>query len=297
MFAKCCATCMRASFRRRGRLNVTCRAAWKRSACVRWRCDPAMRYASAKALAGDIEHWLADEPVSALPETSVERMQRWMRRHKTWTRAAAATLVIIAGVAGVAYTREAGLRNEVQTALNEEAKARREADEARNSADRNAALAKRSASGRSARHSGPKQQSTLALATLKSVLFDIQAKLKNVPAAHTVRLSMLNTVIDGLKQVARNLETAAETDHSLVRAHLDLGDIFLQVGADRVRAARRPKRKRSLNEASTWRRSCMTPIPQNAGPRRSGSGLSTDGRRQSAARQSLGRQRLVREIA
>src|SRR5204863_9337955 len=192
------------------------------SVCLRaMALDPSKRYPSAKALAGDIEHWLADEPVTALQETSVERMQRWMRRHKTWTRAAAATLVIIAAVAGIAYTREVGLRAKVQTALAEEAEARREADDARKSADRNAALAQSERNRAEAHAHRAEQQSILALATLKSVLFDIQSKLKNVPAAHTVRLSMLNSVIDGLKQVARSLDTATETDRSMVRAHLD----------------------------------------------------------------------------
>jgi tetratricopeptide (TPR) repeat protein len=192
--------------------------------------DPARRYPSAKALGDDIEHWLADEPVSVLQETRLERMQRWLRRHKTWARAAAAALIVVAAVAAVAYTREARLRGTVQTALTEEAKARTEADEARKLADRSAALAQTERHRAEGHAQRAERQSVLALDTLKSVLFDIQAKLKNVPAAHAVRLSMLNTVVDGLKQVARTLETSAETDHSLVRAHLDLGDIFLQVG-------------------------------------------------------------------
>jgi tetratricopeptide (TPR) repeat protein/tRNA A-37 threonylcarbamoyl transferase component Bud32 len=192
---------------------------------------PEERYPSARALADDIEHWLADEPVSALGETAFERMQRWARRHKTWTQAAAAAVIVVAMVSWFAYAREAGLRSDLQKSLTLEAAARKEADEARRLADRNAALAETEKKRAESHAHRAEQQSALALATLKSVLFDIQAKLKNVPAAHTVRLSMLNTVIDGLRQVAGSLDTAAEADHSLVRAHLDLGDIFLQVGA------------------------------------------------------------------
>lgn len=191
---------------------------------------PEDRYSSARNLADDIEHWLADEPVAALSETPIERAQRWMRRHKTLARAAAAALIVIAGVAWFAYAREAVLRNDLQLALTQEEKAKRDADEARKLAVSNAELAEQERVRAEAHAHRAEEQSSLALATLKSVLFDIQAKLKNVPAAHTVRLSMLTTVIDGLKQVARSLETAADTDHSLVRAHLDLGDIFLQVG-------------------------------------------------------------------
>ena len=38
--------------------------------------DPAQRYASARALADDIEHWLAEEPVSAWPEPVTVRLAR-----------------------------------------------------------------------------------------------------------------------------------------------------------------------------------------------------------------------------
>lgn len=192
---------------------------------------PEDRYASAKALAADIERWLADEPVTALPETTLERAQRWMRRHKTWTRAAAATIVAIAAVAGTAYMREARLRGDLQDALAKEETARHDADVARRAADENADLAKREQARAEAHTVRAEQQSRLALKTLKSVLFDIQAKLKNVPAAQTVRKSMLDTVIDGLKQVAGSLESSQEADQSLVRAHLDLGDIFFDAGA------------------------------------------------------------------
>jgi len=45
---------------------------------------PTDRYLSPRALADDIEHWLADEPVSALPEGRVQRLARWARHHRTW---------------------------------------------------------------------------------------------------------------------------------------------------------------------------------------------------------------------
>jgi serine/threonine-protein kinase len=53
---------------------------------------PAERYASARALAEEIEHWLADEPVSALREPALTRLARWGRRHKTGVAASVALL-------------------------------------------------------------------------------------------------------------------------------------------------------------------------------------------------------------
>ena len=177
---------------------------------------PEDRYASARALAAEVERWLADEPVAAYGETLLERTQRWMRRHKTWTQAAAVAIVAVACVAATAYVREASLRSDLQTALEHEAAARSEAVAARKSAEAHSQLAE--------------QQSALALATLKTVLFDIQVRLKNLPATHAVRLNMLDKVVDGLQQVTRSLDTAPEADLSLVRAHLDIGDIYWNTG-------------------------------------------------------------------
>ncbi len=64
--------------------------------------DPARRYLSVRALAQDIEHWLADEPVAAYPERRLERLGRWLRQHRTWTAAALAGLVGISVVATAA---------------------------------------------------------------------------------------------------------------------------------------------------------------------------------------------------
>jgi eukaryotic-like serine/threonine-protein kinase len=44
---------------------------------------PEDRYGTALALAADIEHWLADEPVAAYPEPWYTRAARWTRRHRT----------------------------------------------------------------------------------------------------------------------------------------------------------------------------------------------------------------------
>jgi serine/threonine-protein kinase len=47
------------------------------------RLDPRDRYASPLALAADLEHWLADEPVAAYTEPWRVRAGRWVRRHRT----------------------------------------------------------------------------------------------------------------------------------------------------------------------------------------------------------------------
>jgi serine/threonine-protein kinase len=60
---------------------------------------PEARYASARALAEDIEHWLADEPVSAWREPWPLQARRWAKRHRT--AVAAAVVALVAGVVGL----------------------------------------------------------------------------------------------------------------------------------------------------------------------------------------------------
>lgn len=44
--------------------------------------DPTRRYSSARELADDLRLWLADEPVSAYRETTLEKTRRWMRKNR-----------------------------------------------------------------------------------------------------------------------------------------------------------------------------------------------------------------------
>jgi serine/threonine-protein kinase len=63
---------------------------------------PDDRYPTAKALAEDIERWMADEPVTAWREPLSRRAHRWGRRNRTAvTAAAVAVLVALVGTATV----------------------------------------------------------------------------------------------------------------------------------------------------------------------------------------------------
>ena len=82
--------------------------------------DPRGRYPSAEALAIELEHYLAGEPIAARPPGRVERAWRWYRRNRLIVHVVAGVAVLVltfAGVAGLAaigYSRsalrEAGLR-------------------------------------------------------------------------------------------------------------------------------------------------------------------------------------------
>jgi tetratricopeptide (TPR) repeat protein len=60
---------------------------------------PQDRYPSPKALAEDVERWMADEPVKAWRDPISRRARRWARRNRTTVAAAAVALV--AGVVGL----------------------------------------------------------------------------------------------------------------------------------------------------------------------------------------------------
>jgi serine/threonine-protein kinase len=67
------------------------------------------RYASARELAGEVQRWLADEPVWAYPEPWTLRLGRWRRRHKTRVAALAAllvTAVVVLSLSTVLILRE-----------------------------------------------------------------------------------------------------------------------------------------------------------------------------------------------
>jgi tetratricopeptide (TPR) repeat protein/tRNA A-37 threonylcarbamoyl transferase component Bud32 len=92
---------------------------------------PQDRYVTALALAADVEHWLADEPVSAYREPLVVRAGRWMRRHKPAVAAvvAAGLVALLLGGAGLFWAQRQAERREqaVDAALGKAADMQRQA--------------------------------------------------------------------------------------------------------------------------------------------------------------------------
>jgi tetratricopeptide (TPR) repeat protein/tRNA A-37 threonylcarbamoyl transferase component Bud32 len=77
---------------------------------------PRERYASALALAADVEHWLADEPVTAYREPLGARLSRWARRHPARVAAAVAALLVALLAGGAAWRWAAQRRAETEQA-------------------------------------------------------------------------------------------------------------------------------------------------------------------------------------
>lgn len=121
--------------------------------------EPQARYPSPRALADDIEHWLADERVAAYREPAWESAGRWARRHRAVVSGAGALLLTAVGALAVglyfvdaerqrtetqrvaavqARADEAAQRQRAETAQAAEADQRNAADEQRRLAEQRA---------------------------------------------------------------------------------------------------------------------------------------------------------------
>jgi WD40 repeat protein/tRNA A-37 threonylcarbamoyl transferase component Bud32 len=97
--------------------------------------EPGDRYPSPRALAADIERWLADEPVQVYRERLGQRLARWTRRHRTWVQAGGAALLLLSVVSVVAALLIDAARRRADSALNQADSALNQAREARRRAD------------------------------------------------------------------------------------------------------------------------------------------------------------------
>jgi hypothetical protein len=79
--------------------------------------QPQDRYATAQALAAEVEHWLADEPVAAYREPLLHRLGRWRRRHPALAAVAVLLLLTAVGVGVWFKVERDALGFDVLTAL------------------------------------------------------------------------------------------------------------------------------------------------------------------------------------
>ena len=83
--------------------------------------EPSQRYQSALSLAGDIDRWLADEPVLAWFDPWPDRARRWLRRHQPlvagWAAAVGVALLALSlavPVLSLAWRNEMAARRDEQ---------------------------------------------------------------------------------------------------------------------------------------------------------------------------------------
>jgi serine/threonine-protein kinase len=100
---------------------------------------PADRYATCRALAEDVERWMADEPVSAWREPPSRRFLRWLARHRTGVTAAGVALVVALAGTGIVLAVQSQANHDLREAnartLHERDLARQNFDLARKAVD------------------------------------------------------------------------------------------------------------------------------------------------------------------
>jgi WD40 repeat protein/serine/threonine protein kinase len=98
---------------------------------------PAERYSNPRALADDIERWLADEPVAAYPEPWRARLGRWLRKHKSLVGSAVAVgaVVLTVAIASLLLAAAAEREGHERTRADEQQRAAQEMDRLRGLAE------------------------------------------------------------------------------------------------------------------------------------------------------------------
>ena len=81
------------------------------------------RYGSCRALAEDIERWMADEPVSAYCGPWHDRARRWSRKHRALVTSAAA-VVVLGLIGSVGFTAVVTAKNRALAEQSQRAEAR-----------------------------------------------------------------------------------------------------------------------------------------------------------------------------
>jgi len=194
--------------------------------------DPPDRYASAEALATDVEHWMADEPLAAYRDPLATHTRRWMRKHRTLVIAGAVLLVTALAAAGAGLILLGQKNREVAAERNAARKAADEADAERNAARAaadeatamNAFLTEdllgQASPDVNARDKKVTVEEALAKAAAK---IDGNTKFAGKPQVEaTLRMALGNTYIrlGNLAEAERHLRRAVD----LRRAHLSIDD-------------------------------------------------------------------------
>jgi tetratricopeptide (TPR) repeat protein len=144
------------------------------------------RYASATDLANDVANWLADVPTSVFADPFVDRVTRWVRKHRVWAVASFVLLVMIAVVSSVATAFVNSARESEQIARTQAFDRLQDAQE-----------------------------------TIDESLTGIDELLRYFPSARTIRLRFLRKAADDYAKFAstepENLPLAIEAGRARVR--------------------------------------------------------------------------------
>ncbi|MFP6619755.1 MAG: protein kinase [Pirellulaceae bacterium] len=176
------------------------------------------RYESVGDLAADIERWMADEPVSVVADSLVDRARRWFRHHRSLALVSLASLVLLAGVTTVAslFINQARIAESEQRGLAEK------------TAERNLNLAR---SEKQARETAEKNRREAlvnfkqARSAVDTALTGISEILGDLPGLQQARVQLLERVADNYLRFALQKSEDLEIQIESGRAFLRLGEV------------------------------------------------------------------------
>jgi thiol-disulfide isomerase/thioredoxin len=174
--------------------------------------EPHKRYASAEALALDLERYLAGEPIRARPASLLERGFKWARR-----RPAVAALLAVSALAIVGLTVGGWWYNvRLQAAL-------READVQRQLALLNAQEAQRHQEAISATFQK-------RLGVIDDSLIHIDQRLANMQGMSSLRLEFLHEALQLSQELLKENKDNVAARQQAGRIYRSIGDVYRQYG-------------------------------------------------------------------
>ncbi len=169
---------------------------------------PADRYTTCRALADDLERWMADEPVLAWREPLSHRARRWMRKHRTAVTAAALAGLVLIAALGLGYWREI-LYSTRLSRINQELDAQR-------------------------RRAEDREQQAIAAVKRFGAAVSASRTLKNDPRLESLRKELLKEPLSFFKSLRARLQadrdTRTESLAALASACFDLGCLTDEIG-------------------------------------------------------------------
>lgn len=163
------------------------------------------RYSKARDLAEDIRRWLADEPIECYPESMLANAGRWLRRHRTWAKAIAATLLIVTAVSIAAVMLIENARRDEQLAK-----------EAANQS----LVAERKAKAEATLRFGQARDAVDVMMT------EVSDVLKYFPGMQSLREKLLTQAMERYEQFAAEKTDDPELQVEAAHAMIRLGDVF-----------------------------------------------------------------------
>ena len=178
--------------------------------------SPRRRYASALALAEDLERWLAGEPILARPAGLGERVWKWTCRRPWQATALAAGILLLAGSVTAAVMLDARAR-QIAEANRELEVANDELSTAKDETDRILEL---------------------ALAAMDKYYFDTSNQIRELPRGEPLFLQILDRAHATLKKIDAIKPNDPRVQHYQAYSQLKLAELESSHGRqDRARAA------------------------------------------------------------